>query len=79
MIREIDITWQVIRHDPMLRRELASIEEDDNDERLAERLVEFFAKVESMIRLTAVIVEEDGGLRTEDRGRRTEDVRRASA
>jgi hypothetical protein len=86
MIRELEFTWQVITDDPLLRLELASIEEEENDEQLAELLVGFFGKVDAIVRLGVEILEEDmrqetGDMRQEtlDRRQETGDVRLATA
>ena len=54
----MDLAWEVIESDPLLRMELAAIEQHSADDQMVNELVEFFARVEAMVRLTSVILED---------------------
>lgn len=52
--------WELIEQDPVLRLELSAIERTAAcDEEMVTELMEFFTRIDRMMRLTAVIVEED--------------------
>ena len=51
--------WELIEHDPMLRLELRSIEQHTTNDELIAELMEFFARIDRMIRVSVVLAEED--------------------
>jgi hypothetical protein len=60
MESDMDLAWDLIGHDPLLRVELSIIEQyAASDDEMVAQLLEFFTKIERMIRLTEVIVEDD--------------------
>lgn len=63
MIHQTDLGWELIEQDPLLRLELSSIEQHTADEKMVAELLEFFTRIDRMIRLTAAIVEEEDGRR----------------
>jgi hypothetical protein len=64
----MDSGWKLIEQDPVLRQELGSIEHDAVcDDDMVCTLLEFYSRIERMMKLTAAIIEEDGlRLRQED-------------
>jgi hypothetical protein len=60
MESDMDLAWDLIGHDPLLQVELSIIEQyAASDDEMVAQLLEFFTKIERMIRLTEVIVEDD--------------------
>ncbi|MCX6226491.1 MAG: hypothetical protein NTV01_17375 [Bacteroidia bacterium] len=60
MKRDSDLAWELIGQDPVLRLELFSIEQHHaSDDEMVAELMGFFARIERVIKLTAVLVEED--------------------
>jgi hypothetical protein len=58
MKRDTDLGWELIEHDPMLRLELSAIEQHTTNDELVTELMEFFARIEGIVKLTAVLCEE---------------------
>jgi hypothetical protein len=56
---DVDLGWKLIEHDPMLRQELSCIEQHSIDDEMIDELMEFYARIERMMRLSAVVAEED--------------------
>ncbi|MFA5815510.1 MAG: hypothetical protein WC865_07810 [Bacteroidales bacterium] len=59
MKRDTDLGWELIEHDPMLRLELNSIEQHTTNDAMVDSLMEFYARIERMMKLTAMICEEE--------------------
>jgi len=59
MKRDTDLGWELIEHDPLLRLELNSIEQHTTNEEMVTELMEFFARIEGIVKLTAVLSEEE--------------------
>ena len=55
MKSDYEWTWQLIGHDPVLRQELALIEQHVKGDSMVEELLEFFAKVEGGVRVSSVL------------------------
>ena len=53
------LSWDIIERDPLLRTELGQIERLDGDpEKMIAELIEFYGKVDKMIKLMELICEE---------------------
>ena len=59
MKRDPGLGWELIENDPMLRLELRSIEQHTTDDELIAKLMEFFARIDRMIRVAVLTGEED--------------------
>jgi hypothetical protein len=59
MKRDTDLGWELIEQDPMLRMELSAIEQHTIDDEMVVELMEFFARIEGIVKLTAVLCEEE--------------------
>lgn len=52
--------WEFIEQDPVLRLELHAIEQQPAEEELVAALMDFYARIEGLVKLASVILEEDG-------------------
>jgi hypothetical protein len=58
MKRDTDSAWELIRNDPALRLELSAIEQQaGSEEEMVAKLVEFYSRIEGMLRLLELITE----------------------
>ena len=55
---DTDLGWELIEHDPILRLELNSIEQHNPGDEMVAELMEFYARIERMMNLTTVIIQE---------------------
>lgn len=59
MKRKTDLGWDQIERDPMLRLELNSIEQHKTDDDMVAELMEFFARIEGIVKQNALLCEEE--------------------